>query len=252
MSESESEEEQAFASEDEDPQPKDFGVNYKDIHASNIKLDRDTKYKENTRYSNNESRYNNQIKRDSSRLNNHSEFEFDIDKSQPKVSNNTLINEEIVKSNRITTLINAISPSPPPQLLSCRSARTIALQIEKSLPPYTRPDYTLANNDDDSAKNLIRQINQHGKGKNRHTNNSKSLQENLNTVSTRKNTNKEIDEEISSNNLATLTIAVLKLLNQLEIKFPGKSDHHTKHMLQKVIIKNINLVFKLRFVKSKS
>lgn len=51
---------------------------------------------------------------------------------------------------------------------------------------------------------------------------------------TSKATNQEIDEEISSNNLATLTIAVLKLLNQLEIKFPGKTDHHTKHMLQKI------------------
>ena len=53
-------------------------------------------------------------------------------------------------------------------------------------------------------------------------------------MSVKKEASKEIDDEISSNNLATLTIAVLKLLNQLEIKFPGKSNEQTRIMLQKV------------------
>ncbi len=243
LSESESEEDPVSASDDEDSQAKDYGTNYKDLHASNSKLDRELKYRENTRYSNNESRHNNPNKRESSRLNNLSEVDFDFDKSQPKVSNSTQINEEILKSNRLSTLMNAVSPSPPPPPLTSRSARTIVCQVDKQLAPYARPaDNTLANNEEDPAKSLMRQINQHGKGKN----NTKSLQDNLHTMHTRKNTNKEIDEEISSNNLATLTIAVLKLLNQLEIKFPGKSDHHTKHMLQKVIIYILNFEYKCR------
>lgn len=103
--------------------------------------------------------------------------------------------------------------------------------MAKQAPPYSKPiDYSMLNNEDDAAKNLLRQINHHAKTK---KNMSRSLQENLNGAHTSK-VNREIDEEISSNNLATLTIAVLKMLNQLEIKFPGKSDQHTKSMLTKV------------------
>jgi hypothetical protein len=188
--------------------------------------------KEVIRHAHSENRYYNRNDNDEfTYRNDHDSMNID-QKSQPKAAMSTVINNEHVKSNRINTLMNAVSSTPP---LTIRSSRTVLNSIDK---------LALNNNEifekesSITAQNLLKQITHHqNKQKNNHSQNkhtSRSLQDSMHSVHSHRATNKDIDEEISSNNMGMLTIAALKLLNQLEIKFPGKSTEDTKHMLQRV------------------
>lgn len=194
---------------------------------------------------------------------------FMADKSQPKVSISSLINHEIVRSNRITTLMNAVSNSSQYPVLGNKKSHTflsthplskasIKSQKQISLDMDSIADSTTANIDETTSNdivnantvntseiagiNLLKQIEQHHpkqnitKTKTKHITNKQSISDNhirnnINSIS-----NKEVEEEISNNNSNHLTVAVLKLLNQLEIKFPGKTNEQTKSLLQKVIL----------------
>lgn len=154
-------------------------------------------------------------------------------KSQPKVSMINVMNIEHLKSNRLNTLMSTVAQTPP---LTNRSSRTgltsVVDKVSLNNNEIFEKESSLA------AQNLLKQITSHQKqqkhvhSQNKHT--SRSLQDSMHSTQSHRATNKDIDEEISSNNMATLTVATLKLLNQLEIKFPGKSTEDTKHMLQRV------------------
>jgi hypothetical protein len=110
---------------------------------------------------------------------------------------------------------------------------------------HTNYDKTIelmnANNEassDQGAVNLLTQIKKHHANKasiqaSLLTRKTSSASNNSNKSSLVSSKDAEADEA-SENNLATLTIAALKLLNQLEIKFPGKTNEQTKSMLNKV------------------
>ena len=200
-------------------------------------------YQENSLNSN-ESRYKNEHeffaqhkRRDSDSSNNNNN---NFDRTQPKPSLNTLINNEHTRSNRLNTLINAVNTTPSFSLKSRAFANNSnkksqdmnMMEFEAGTTPYDKTIEVMNANNELATQNLLRQINQHKQKKSV----TKSLQDNLNaSMSSNKVANKEIDDEISNNNLATLTVAVLKLLSQLEIKFPGKTNEQTRGMLQRVV-----------------
>jgi hypothetical protein len=204
---------------------------------------------------------------------------FMTDRSQPKVSTNSLLNHEIVRSNRITTLMNAVSNSSSqyPVLgnkkshtflsthpISKKSSLSHKLSIN-SIDSENLEQITVSNNvnsDDTNAteningsnngdtpgQSLLKQIEHHQnkqnhkvKGKNsisksnEHHHHHHHTKHNVSSVS-----NKDVEDEISSNNSNHLTVAVLKLLHQLEIKFPGKTNEQTKSLLQKVNLSKKN------------
>lgn len=227
----ESEEETPPQSDGEDEPIETHNNPYENYKTPDSRKIESEKYSnENSRESLNDSR---KIKRDielSNRKHENYQNKSINDKSQPKTSTNTLLNNENVKSNRLNTLMNSVSSTPP---LTNRSVRDIVSSMSKLSPPYDRTTELINVNSDEAAtQNLLRQINNHKnkKGAAHH----RSLQDNLNSIHNGKVTYKDIDEDISSNNLGILTIAVLKLLNQLEIKFPGKNNDSTRTMLQKV------------------
>lgn len=176
-----------------------------------------------------------------------------MDKSQPKVSTNSLLNQEHVRSNRISTLMHAVSNSSQyPVLGNKKSTNSTVKQKPEPKQSITSVDTealeTTANGDDNndvinansetSAElNLLKQIEHHqakqnSKTKTKHANHKQENHHHhhiKNSIS-----NKDVEEEISNNNSNHLTIAVLKLLYQLEIKFPGKTNEQTKSLLQKV------------------
>jgi len=201
---------------------------------------------------------------------------FMTDRSQPKVSTNSLLNHEIVRSNRITTLMNAVSNSSSqyPVLgnkkshtflsthpISKKSSLSHKLSINSidsenleqiTVSNNSNSDDTNAteningsNNGDTPGQSLLKQIEHHQnkqnhkvKGKNsisksnehhNHHHHHHHTKHNVSSVS-----NKDVEDEISNNNSNHLTVAVLKLLHQLEIKFPGKTNEQTKSLLQKV------------------
>lgn len=175
-----------------------------------------------------------------------------MDKSQPKVSTNSLLNQEHVRSNRISTLMHAVSNSSQyPVLGNKKSTNSTVKQKPESKQSITSVDTealeTTANGDDNNdvinansetsaEMNLLKQIEQHqakqnSKTKTKHANHK---QENHHHHIKNCISNKDVEEEISNNNSNHLTIAVLKLLYQLEIKFPGKTNEQTKSLLQKV------------------
>ena len=203
-------------------------------------------YQENSLNSNesrckNEHEYFVQHKRRDSDTSNNNNNNSNFDRTQPKPSLNTLINSEHTRSNRLNTLINAVNTAPSFSLKSRAFANNSTkksqdmnmMEFEAATTPYDKTIEVMnANTNDLATQNLLRQLNQHKQKKSV----TKSLQDNMNaSMSSNKVGNKEIDDEISNNNLATLTVAVLKLLNQLEIKFPGKTNEQTRGMLQKVI-----------------
>jgi hypothetical protein len=156
--------------------------------------------------------------------------------SHKRISSTRLIQNENIKSNRLNTLLSAVAKSPlnsklstPPTLLSNR------LIPSNTDSEYDRTIETMnANNEIQSQKSLVALIRKHQEKKvNMNRNNNDSNEKLANTL--KESTNGP--DEISNNNLATLTMAVLKLLNQLEIKFPGKSSEDTKSILYKIYSK---------------
>jgi hypothetical protein len=137
-----------------------------------------------------------------------------------KVPISAVLEQDAIKSNRLSTLINAVSNSTINNLnnsdsktRSSKSSHNLKL-IESAV--------------NKSTSNLINQIKQHQ---------AKQLNEKvgLASASTTNTASKdENDENNTSINTNSLNIAVLKLLNQLEIKFPGKSSQQTKNILNKL------------------
>lgn len=138
-----------------------------------------------------------------------------------------IIEQESVKANRVATLLNAVTADnkkqtkPPKRSESTNSGRITS--ASQNLSPH---DHTMT----EDTVQLMKQIKQH----------QTSL---LNTVSIKPNSVKipqshnetggTEDEIISSNHQDKLTLAALKLLNELEIKFPGKTDQQTRALMQK-------------------
>lgn len=160
--------------------------------------------------------------------------------SQKRVSTTRLIQNENIKSNRLNTLLSAVSKSPKLSTPPSPSNRLTKWNADSE---YDRTIETMnANNGLQSQKSLVALIRKHQEKKanlNATTNNNTSSSNELKLANSQQ-TQKEStngSEEINNNNLATLTVAVLKLLNQLEIKFPGKSSEDTKSILSKIYSK---------------
>lgn len=159
-----------------------------------------------------------------------------------KSSMTSTIEQEHIKSNRVSTLIKAVSTNSLNKqsitntkvnkpLTQRRSDSETASNYDKAI------DVLNANSSEDKATaNLIKQLQHHKQIKLKAGSSSSILPSNKSTsVITNTNMNNNLDEDISNDNLATLTIAVYKMLNQLEIKFPGKTNQETKTLLQKVL-----------------
>lgn len=158
--------------------------------------------------------------------------------SQKRVSTTRLIQNENIKSNRLNTLLSAVAKSPINAKLSTPPSPSNRLAKSNVDSEYDRTIETMnANNGLQSQKSLVALIRKHQEKKanlNGNSNNNNSSNDKLANAA-KENANGS--EEINQNNLATLTVAVLKLLNQLEIKFPGKSSEDTKMILSKIYSK---------------
>ena len=135
---------------------------------------------------------------------------FMADKSQPKVSTSSLINHEIVRSNRITTLMNAVSNSSQYPVLGNKKSHTfisthplpkssIRPQKQISLDMNSIADSTTVNMDETTSNdivnantvntsetagiNLLKQIEQH------------QTKQNVNKTKTKHNTSKQSNSE---------------------------------------------------------
>ena len=164
--------------------------------------------------------------------------ESKISTQRSRESKNTLINHEHLKSNRLSTLVAAASLN---NLASNSSSLHSNEKLKKSKNKENDEKSsdilnTNKSNANDSnqesnainsnAINLLKQIKHHQSSRKLNSSASnKNLSSNIKDAS---ESASATNEEISENNLSKLTIAVLKLLNQLEIKFPGKNNEQTK------------------------
>jgi len=160
---------------------------------------------------------------------------------QKRVSTTRLIQNENIKSNRLNTLLSAVAKSPINSKLSTPTPPSSRMTKSNLDSEYDRTIETMnANNGLQSQKSLVALIHKHQEKKaNLNGNNVNNPNSNNNDklASTSKENTNGGPEEINNNNLATLTVAVLKLLNQLEIKFPGKTSEDTKNILSKIYSK---------------
>lgn len=211
-------------------QPHRHYTEYSDHHRSEQRYeetrnDDGSRYREDTHEKHN---HDNQDPDQETRENRRQEKE----KTMKSLAMKSMIEQQAIKSNRIATLLNAIAtPSSTtltnPMAANLRLLNKAGKRSESDL--SVTDDKTIeimnASNDMNSrlAANLVNQIRLH-QAKQSNLLNSK--------ITTAKSEEKE---ELANNNIATLNIAVLKLLNQLEIKYPGKNGEETKTMLQKVL-----------------
>ena len=176
--------------------------------------------------------------------------ESKISTQRSKVSKNTLINHELLKSSRLSTLVSAVSTSNLVTSSSTSNTNDKLKRIKNKDSDEKSSESLNAKNNDTSASeqanalNLLKQIKQHqvsvanqNHSTTRKSNNSASNNNNSRTNFTSNKDSVEPTDEISENNLSKLTIAVLKLLNQLEIKFPGKNNDQTKLLISTIYSK---------------
>ena len=165
---------------------------------------------------------------------------FNFNKTQPKVSSHSIIEKEHIKSNRISTLMNVISNNASilaDKKLTNKSSpnKTVRVDFES----YEKTIEAInANNEvgDTVSESLLKHIKQHQNGRNSYRESVFGSIQTTSTIITEKS--KDLEDDISNSNLETLTVAVLKMLNQLEIKFPGKTFENTKIILQKACLFN--------------
>ena len=135
------------------------------------------------------------------------------------VTMKAIIEQENIKANRVATLVGSVSVA----------------------------------SDQAAATNLLKQIKQHQQQKNSATTNTTNSNANgsvkLPSMNINNNKNNNItgvisspvveteDEIIANNHTEKLTVAALKLLYELEIKFPGKTSQQTTALLQKFYAK---------------
>jgi len=181
-------------------------------------------------------------------LNRERDNESKISTQRSRVSKNTLINHEHLKSNRLSTLVGAVSTN---NLATNSSTMSTSEKLKKSSKADEKTNDLLNNvnksNSNDAeptsnlnAMNLLKQIKHHQSARklNSSASNKVFSSMSINKEATESNgANATNQEEISENNLSKLTIAVLKLLNQLEIKFPGKNNDQTKALTQAIYSK---------------
>jgi hypothetical protein len=181
-------------------------------------------------------------------LNRERDNESKISTQRSRVSKNTLINHEHLKSNRLSTLVGAVSTN---NLASNSSTMSTSEKLKKSSKADEKTNDLLNNvnksNSNDAeptsnlnAMNLLKQIKHHQSARklNSSASNKVFSSMSINKEATESNgANATNQEEISENNLSKLTIAVLKLLNQLEIKFPGKNNDQTKALTSAIYSK---------------
>lgn len=243
-------------------------------YVSDSRLDRHKKLMENSiDFNNNYYRGNDDNQSDENMRTERSDSDrnsFTMDRTQPKVSTASLLNHESVRSNRINTLMNAVSNSSTYPLLGNKKSHTFLSthtslkqttktaqqknsitsvdteNLDNSTLDDTNQDVLNANTELNAQASLLKQIDQHQakqqKSKPKNSLNKQSLNENHIRNNIHSISNKEVDDEISNNNSNHLTVAVLKLLHQLEIKFPGKSNDQTRSLLQKVIFFIYNII----------
>ena len=189
--------------------------------------------------------------------------ESKISTQRSKVSKATLINHEHLKSNRLSTLVGAVSTN---NLAVLNGNANASDKLKKVLKKKDSDEKTIellnANNNDDQTSNalsLLKQIKHHqakvasANHQNHHRKmNSANSKTNLTQAGSTSNVHstKEMataasgggdlhaaTDEISDTNLSKLTTAVLKLLNQLEIKFPGKNSDQTRMLVNTIYSK---------------
>ncbi len=137
-----------------------------------------------------------------------------------KVPINAVLDQEAIKSNRLSTLINAVSNT------TINNLNYTDIKTRNSKSSHNLKLIESAVNK--STNNLINQIKQHQ---------AKQINDKIGLASaSTSNTASKDDNDENNANVSTnsLNIAVLKLLNQLEIKFPGKSSQQTKNILNKL------------------
>jgi hypothetical protein len=138
--------------------------------------------------------------------------------SNRKVPINAILEQDAIKSNRLSTLINAVSNT------TINNLNYNTLRNSKSSQNLKLIEGTVIK----STNNLTNQIKQHQAKQQ----NEKAGLASASTSNTAiKDENEEANSNISTN---SLNVAVMKLLNQLEIKFPGKSSQQTKNILNKL------------------
>lgn len=183
-----------------------------------------------------------------------------------KETTRSLIEQQAIRSNRVTTLINAMAMPSTSSMSQSHHGRSSSLtNSNNSGASKTNPttnswrmltrvvaakqqnqqqrsestsDLNNAEMNSRLAMSLINEIRAH-QAKQSTASVADVLSNNVNiTVKTAKGSDNQ-KEEVDTNNIAALNVAVLKLLTQLEIKYPGKSNEDTRALLHKVTIKFI-------------
>jgi hypothetical protein len=151
-----------------------------------------------------------------------------------KVSINALLDQENIKTNRISTLMNAVSNQSLHNGLNYtdspkKSKSTNVISTIKQNSSLQTATESLSLNK--STHNLLNQIKLHQTKQSMIKSASTNITNNGNG-SNNSNDNYGKHKDDSEDN--SLNIAVYKLLNQLEIKFPGKSSQQTKLLLNRL------------------
>lgn len=137
--------------------------------------------------------------------------------SGKRISVKSLFETENIKQNRVNTLLNSVINSKITKPLGRRST-----ELEHKTSEIASVNKT-------EQQELLKQIRNHQK--------KQSLNGTSNLVPLKPRDPIQGQEDLSKNNISTLNVACLKLLNQLEIKFPGKTNQQTKNILQKIYSK---------------
>jgi hypothetical protein len=162
-----------------------------------------------------------------------------------KVPLNAIIEQENKKINRLNTLVMAVTKSSDK---NTNKNENIKISYDRLINNLNKtPDNVngKSNLENESVKNLLKQISNHKakmepiKSTTKSDSSSKLNNNSVGNINTININRKEIDEkeEITSDTLTMLTDAILKLLLQLEIKFPGKTSKETKQMLNRIYSK---------------
>ncbi|RNA02921.1 tubulin polyglutamylase TTLL7 isoform X1 [Brachionus plicatilis] len=135
--------------------------------------------------------------------------------SGKRISVKSLVQTENIKQNRVNTLLNSVINTKISKPLGRKSTE---LEHKTS---------EIANANRTEQLELLKQMRRHQ--------NKQSIASTSNPLKSRDSHPEQ--DDLSNNNISTLTIACLKLLNQLEIKFPGKTNQQTRNILQKIYSK---------------
>lgn len=168
--------------------------------------------------------------------------------NEPKLNKSpsmkNFVEQQTIKSNRLVALVNAVS-TPSLSKLSTYSSSSNSNsnnnRITSKLTRDTRAfndsktlDVMNANSNQSNMQHLLTKIRLHQAKQNDPDLFAKKHNADNSASQAAKNNDDKLTD-LSNSNLAHLNSAFLKLLTQLEIKYPGKDSQETRSILQKVL-----------------